>query len=879
MAPGEGVARSKGYKEILTELGDKGKVGDFRNYILARRAQELEARGIEPPQTLKDYARILKEYEGDPDLEKAFDDLQAMHRALLDVAEEVGLIEPGGAARISALNAAYTPFWTPTKGTGGMISPFRQVIQKIKGGSEEVMDPITTEILYISKLSEAVMRQRAANALYDLSEAFPGLGVARKVQVEDADTKVRPGDLSRIGGGDDPVLTALHRGALSDVEGELSGRKLRIYKDGKAQIIEIKDDLLWEAFKNDPQSVSGALRALAIPSRILREFVTTEPTFAATNFMRDLMHSVATSQSLPLGPTRIPVAVKDAMQGIALSLVSQDANGVVRALKGGAVGGALGAVGAGEDRRLEGGLALGGLGALALGPAARLAANRAARRAGASSPKELFNKWVTSGGAQGVVEGFRTRREAQRSIVRDALKGDNPMAHNPLLHPIRALQDINRAVEEGNRLSEWIRLMEKKGIDRTHPELMQDAITTRDLTVDFLRKGGGQTVRALSMIKAFWNPQVQGYDRMYRLLKQAAGKGPRASRAGQQAAAAGIAAITIPSLILSWVNNTYYHEEYYRDTTSWERNFFWLVPRPEGGFIRIPKPFELGLIFGSVPERVMEAAFFEDPLSESKAEEVREVVAAIVGDALEPVNPTPTAVNPLMENLTNRDFTGAPVVNPFELLQNKENRFKDPEDASQLGQWASEYFDPMAPGTPEQWDNVFTGYTGRVGREGLRLSDRIIDVLGNEEAAPVGQRASDAFTGDRFLTDSPRSTTRSVQKFYDSYREIERERINWKEETGSYDGFPRDEEWAEAKKAQKQITATRKSREAVEQAVTWGDLPANVARKEHDDVRLTARDKRAIIDRLARLADELAYQYVTGEEPAPLAPQSINERR
>lgn len=876
MAPGEGVARSKGYKQILDTVVAEGKLGDFRNYILARRAAELEARGIEPPQSLKNYREILKEYEGDETLQAAFTDLQDMHRKILDVAEEVGLIEPGGAERISKLNQAYTPFWTPTRGTSKYTSPFRQVIQKIKGGSDEVMDPITSEILYMSRMGEAIFRQQSAEALFNLSEAFPGLGAIKRISPDEADVNVRPGDLSSLGAGDDPMLGALHRGVLDDIGADVSARKLRVYRDGKAVTFEIKDDLLWDAYKNDPQAVAGALKAMAIPSRVLREFVTTEPTFAATNFMRDLMHSVATSQTLSRNPVlRVPQTIRDAALGIGLSLVNQEAAGVVRAIQGTAVGGALGAVGAGEGDRAGGAVVGGVLGGLAMGPAARVAAQRAAKRAGAASPEELFNKWVTSGGAQGVVEGFRTRTEAQRTIVRNALRGNNPAAKNPLLHPIRALQEMNRAVEEGTRLGEWIRLMEKNGMDRSHPELMRDAQVTRDLTVDFLRKGGSKSIRALSMIKAFWNPQVQGYDRMYRLMKQAAGKGPRATAAASQAALAGISAITIPSLLISWVNNTYYRDEYYRDTTDWERNAFWLIKNPTGpGFIRIPKPFELGLLFGSLPERIMEAVFYDDPLSEAESSEVLETLRTIAGDAFEPVNPTPTALNPIAENLTNRDFTGAPIVNPFELLQNKENRFKDPEDASQLGQWLSEYLDPAVPGTPEQWDNVLTGYTGRVGREGLRMTDRIAEVMTGEEAAPVGQRVSDAFVGDRFLTDSPRATTRSVSRFYDKYREIERARINWKEETGSYDEFPQEEEWSEVKKVQKTVSLYRKGREAVETAVTWGDLPDFWDTTGHNDSdTLTPQEKRHIIDRLSRLADEEAYRFLTGEEPEPLAPQ------
>lgn len=873
MAPGESVPRTKrGLRTIYRDVGDR--INDLRDYALARRARELDQRGKGIPEELKNYDEVIKEFEGDELIETAFTDLQENFQELLRVAEEVGLIEPGGAARIGAKNQNYVPFWRDIRTESAKLSgPFRQIIRQVRGSKFAVEDPIVTMVQAQAKFAEAIFRQRSADALWRFGAEYPDANLVTRVT--DVST-ARPSDMPRLtGGAQDDLFENLPR-AMFDADGaEVHGKLLRVYDQGKAVTFKVNDDLLWDAYVQSPEAAAIGIRMGAMFSRVLREFVTTEPTFAATNFVRDVGTSVITSKTLGNPATRWPRAFKDALQGIGVALVAREPSIYNRAAEGALVGGALGYIGGTDDRFGAGavGVTLGGGFA---GVGARGLAKRAAKRAGAASPEDLYRSWVSSGGAQGVVEGFRTRREVMRGMVKDATRRQTV----PVAHPIRVLQDLNRAVEEGNRLGEWIRLMERNGMDRTHPELMRDAMLTRDLTTDFLRKGGSKTIQAVSMLKAFWNPRVQGYDRLVRVFTESGrGTSTSAKQAAAAAAAVTIAAVTVPSLMLAYVNNKYHREEYLRDTTHFDRTYFWLVKNPLGpGFIRVPKPFEMGILFGSLPERLFENAVFGDderldPLTEGGLEEV---LSAFGSDLTETISPVPTALDPWAENMTNADFAGQPVVNPYELLQNKARSLQDREKASEIGKWIADQLDVPAP----QVDNVLTGYTGRVGEEALRIGDQILATMGESETGePVAQRPSDSFLGDRFLSDTPRRTTATTTRFYQEFRDIEKERNTIADLEGNLaaQDWERSTEegvrYTELKDAGKEIREMRNMQKQVRDAVTKGDVPWYP--EDRSEEPLTGEEKRRIIDRLSRLVDEIAFVAVTGEQPEPLAPTEI----
>ena len=131
----------------------------------------------------------------------------------------------------------------------------------------------------------------------------------------------------------------------------------------------------------------------------------------------------------------------------------------------------------------------------------------------------------------------------------------------------------------------------------TEWKLMQiAALESRDATLDFNRMG--THAKALNMLQAFFNAGVQGTDKTVRTLVSPNSQ----NKAG--AWARGFFTLTVPSALIYAMNRD---EEWYKAQPAWMKNMFWLVSADGGKTIlRVPKPFEFGLVFASFPERVWE---------------------------------------------------------------------------------------------------------------------------------------------------------------------------------------------------------------------------------------------------------------------------------
>jgi hypothetical protein len=151
----------------------------------------------------------------------------------------------------------------------------------------------------------------------------------------------------------------------------------------------------------------------------------------------------------------------------------------------------------------------------------------------------------------------------------------------------------------------------------------------------------GSKVRALNMISAFLNAGVQGLDRTVREM-----------RSHPYGFAAKVAAgITFPSGLLWFANQD---DERVKELHQWERDLFWIVPTKDHIY-RIPKPFEVGVIFGSLPERALDAWVAENP------DAFRHISESIVNAFLP--NLMPTAATPVIEQFANRStLTNRPLV-------------------------------------------------------------------------------------------------------------------------------------------------------------------------------------------------------------------------
>ncbi|HEY3315489.1 MAG TPA: LPD38 domain-containing protein [Bacillota bacterium] len=360
---------------------------------------------------------------------------------------------------------------------------------------------------------------------------------------------------------------------------------------------------------------------------------------------------------------------------------------------------------------------------------------------------ELYQLYLESGAGHSALVSLD--REYLQGTLRKLLENKNAFV-NAFRHPVQTLQEISELMEVGTRLGEFERALAKEGTSREG--LMKAALAARDITVDFARKG--TKMGTWNRLVAFSNASVQGMDKMRRaFLENPAGTTVKATLA-----------ITLPSMLLWMVNKD---DPFYDELPSWRKDLFWNIPagtkdvkQKDGSivkatrFISIPKPFELGVIFGTIPERTLTWLKEKDP-------KAMDGLAKTLFDAGTP-GFIPTAAVWAIEAWANRDLrTGVSIV---------------PEGETGLEAWrqygaaTSETAKLIGKATnlsPRKIDNTIREVLGGLGKYGVDLADAGLVAAG--VAKPVAKPArtlSEIPIAKAFAVETPQTSSASIDRFY-----------------------------------------------------------------------------------------------------------------
>mgnify|MGYP003342472139 FL=1 len=334
------------------------------------------------------------------------------------------------------------------------------------------------------------------------------------------------------------------------------------------------------------------------------------------------------------------------------------------------------------------------------------------------------------------------------------------------LLPLTAFWD---ALEHGSHASDMATRVEvyKRTLERTGSEA--EAFYQAMEVLNFSRKGNSAAVRVLSAIVPFFNARIQGLDVLYR-----SGWGKMATEnADVMKKAFAARALTLMGLsMMYWFLVS--DDEEYKKLSKEERDNYWIVPAFEvnGKPFRFPIPFELGVVFKVLPERVLETAFGSDTGKDLKESMVRNALSTLQ------FNPIPQAFLPIVENVANYSFfTGEPIVGRG--MQDVAPRFQVNQGTSVIAKELGESLDY----SPIKIDNFIRGYTGTMGTYAVQLLDSIFSTQGQPvkattrmEQLPVIKRF---FAGD----------SGGVSAYYDLKGQVDEitRTMNVLERTGSGD--------------------------------------------------------------------------------------------
>jgi hypothetical protein len=347
---------------------------------------------------------------------------------------------------------------------------------------------------------------------------------------------------------------------------------------------------------------------------------------------------------------------------------------------------------------------------------------------------DIYNLWKASGGEHAMMVSLD--RTALQKNFKEVLRDKKAVAFDYVKNPLKLLQTISELGEQATRLGE-MRLGIKKGASPA-----EAAFASREVTSDFARIGA--KTRAVNSIVAFWNPNLQGTDKMIRAFKKHPFKTLWKILLG----------ITLPSILLYFANRD---DKRWKEIPQWQKNLFWIV-LTEKHIIRIPKPFEMGVLFGSVPERVLE---YMDNKNPQAFEELKNSIISGFSPGF-----IPTALIPIIENITNYSFfLQRPIVS--------EGQKNLPPEA-QSGTYTSEVSKIIGETlkySPSKVDNLIYGYTGGLGKYAVSAMDKILKgtKITNPPVAPAISLEDTPIIKAFMVRNPVGSSSESVNRIYTLY--------------------------------------------------------------------------------------------------------------
>lgn len=678
----------KSLKAILQPV--EKDLNGFRAYVVSKRAQELEARGIQSGFDKADIDAVVK---GGRQYEKSAAELVEFQNNVTKYLRDSGVISSETYAAMKEANKNYVPFYRVFDHmTGGPVAAkglqVSDPIKAIRGSDKGIVDPIESIIKNTYTYTAIADRNAAASAFVKLAEKqMPEM--AKKVPTSRVPVKVTEPEMVKY----------LQENGIKEVPEELltifrarrtplAENEIAVFENGKRNVYELPEDVA-NAFKAaDKETIGWLFQIVAAPTRFFRAGTTLSPDFFPRNLVRDQFEAFINSNN-----HFIPVL--DTVRGAA-SLVAKDAD---------------------------------------------------------------YQNWLKSGGANAALVSIDRNYLQNRVFKLNEETGDwMGKTWNVAKSPVEVLRIVSELAENATRIGEFKKGYKSNIADGFDPKSakLEAAFGSREVTLDFSRTGA--KTRALNMIIAFWNAQVQGIDRTVR----------RFNEDPLQASAKVGASIVLPSILLWYANHD---DPRYKDVPDWQKDLFWIV-MTEDHIYRIPKPPGTGVVFGSGTER------FLDYVSATNPEALKPFAKDLANSFMPGIVPNVAA--PVIEQFANRSlFTGAPIIpaDAENLLPEYQFQPYTTELTKALGRIVGSMpaMHSSQAASPVLIDNYIRQWSGGLGVYAVKIADAGLRKTGvlPDPIQPASTLA-DIPIIKAFIVRNPSGGAQPIQDFYDAYADRKR---------------------------------------------------------------------------------------------------------
>ena len=479
-----------------------------------------------------------------------------------------------------------------------------------------------------------------------------------------------------------------------------------VFENGEKKYYRIDDIELLEGIQAvGGVGMDGFLQMIAMPSSLLRDTVTRDPGFVVVNILRDTLSSAVTSGA-PLGQEGFTPVI-DSFKNMFADMENLEKFGVI----------------GGYDFQNDEG-------------SVKDFINRAMRKEGLApdngmtASSAFFKVWDGLGALTTKSDG------ATRKAVYDAV--------------------YNKLKSEGY----------------TEAQAQSEAAYQGLEIINFGRRGLSPTFRIVTAAIPFFNARIQGLDVLFRSFtgKYSSIEKLQEGQSLEEVQNQIIKTAFTRGSFLMFLTALYYmmvsDDEEYKNARREVRDDNWIIPLPADiPAIKIPIPFEVGMLFKTFPERFIDEFFGREIEPEPLRSITRQLKTTTAVPFLEPAFGF-QAFKPIAEVYNNRNtFTNTEIIPYYK--QKLEAGLQSRPSTNQLLKDIGETFNI----SPAKMEHIFRGYTGTLGGYLLDISDVVARGATGEPLIPPSMNNIPVLK--RFFLDPTRSGGGLQQQFYELRSEVD----------------------------------------------------------------------------------------------------------
>lgn len=724
--PRTGKRVTRGLKAILADVG-RENLQEFRRYLVAERTLEVAERGINTGVSLnaarKAVAALRDKYGA------LAEDVWEISNALVQYRVAKGLITQEAADEVLKNNKRRVGLFrvfdeqasVAWRGVGRGFGRNNSGMQRMKGSAREIIDPLESMITDIYRTVQQGHSAEVLSALVDQAEQTEGGGRVVEILTE---RPMRAVDVP-----------------LEDIKWQLEELGITVPNDPKLQTAVLtKFEYLTQA--------GGAER------KDLVKPLVRDGRRIWVQLKDSRLYDAVEGLGTPSMPTWLRVAsipTRTLRAGATLTAEFLTRNPVRDAVS------ASINTKAGWKYAVPGAL-------FARGIFEMLTADpRVANKIGMQR-SDLYEKWRLAGGDNAAMLGI-DRVEVAKT-VEELTRTNRARAAGWVLHPIDTLRMVSSLFENATRLGEFAgvrsRLLRAGASERDAN--LGAALASRDVTIDFNQ--AGTVGRQVNQLMAFFNANARGWAKLkYEIQNHPETAIPRI-----------IAWVTLPSIILYLAQKD---DPEWDKIPAWQKSMAWIIiDRDKDGNLkhiwRIPKPPDLGIIFGTLPVRLTEWALQEDPRAGQHI--MRDLYN------LQPFH-SPEAITPIVEWWANKSFFTERDIVPTGMQKLP----AEDQATSRTGELMRTIGGAVNL-SPAKLENLTRNLFGGLGTYGMDIGDVIVREgrrIGGMRPLPDPRRSNpDSFTRAPvlrgFTVRRPELDAQPIQDALDSFKEADARRLAWR---------------------------------------------------------------------------------------------------